>query len=105
MMRAPFYHALPALAFALSPLLLPAALPACTSLTEPPSPVPVTTETRVAHWYASVRTKPRVALVDPAYVRKNRNRQLYSALVCACVSDLPDDQSRGLPASVPPSTT
>ncbi|HEY8089531.1 MAG TPA: FKBP-type peptidyl-prolyl cis-trans isomerase [Polyangiaceae bacterium] len=48
MMRAPFYHALPALALALSPLLLPAALPACTSLTEPPSPVPVTTETRVA---------------------------------------------------------
>jgi FKBP-type peptidyl-prolyl cis-trans isomerase len=40
MMRAPFYHALPAVALALS---------ACTSLTEPPAPEPVTaTEPRPA---------------------------------------------------------
>lgn len=46
-------------------------------------------ETRVVHWYASVRTKARVALIDPAYVRAHRERQLYSALVCACIPDLP----------------
>jgi hypothetical protein len=46
-------------------------------------------ETRVVHWYASVRTKARVALIDPAYVRAHRERQLYSALVCANVPDLP----------------
>ncbi|MGH7295974.1 MAG: FKBP-type peptidyl-prolyl cis-trans isomerase [Polyangiaceae bacterium] len=52
MLRAPFYHALPALAIALAPLLCLAplallALPACTSLTEPPTPVPISTETQV----------------------------------------------------------
>ena len=45
--------------------------------------------TRVVHWYASVRTRPRVALVNPAYVREHRNRQFYSALVCSCISNLP----------------
>ena len=39
-------------------------------------------ETRVVHWYASVRTKRRVAEVSPAYVMNNRHHQLYSALVC-----------------------
>jgi hypothetical protein len=45
-------------------------------------------ETRVVHWYASVRTRPRVTLVSPAYVRKHRETQLYSALVCSCISNL-----------------
>lgn len=47
-------------------------------------------ETRVVHWYASVRTKSRVALIDPKYVREHRDRQLYSALVCSCIRDLPE---------------
>lgn len=46
-------------------------------------------QTRVVHWYASVRTTAKVAAIDPAYVRKNRHRQLYSALVCSCIRDLP----------------
>ena len=46
-------------------------------------------ETRVVHWYASVRTKARVALIDPDYVRKHRESQLYSALAWACISNLP----------------
>jgi Glycosyltransferase sugar-binding region containing DXD motif len=45
--------------------------------------------TRIVHWYASVRTKPRVALVSPAYVKEHRERQFYSALVCSCISNLP----------------
>ena len=47
-------------------------------------------ETRVVHWYASVRTKSRVALIDPKYVEAHRERQLYSALVCSCIAKLPD---------------
>jgi hypothetical protein len=50
----------------------------------------LSSKTRVVHWYASVRTKARVALVSPAYVREHRERQLYSALVCAYISNLPD---------------
>ncbi|HLZ03970.1 MAG TPA: glycosyltransferase [Bradyrhizobium sp.] len=46
-------------------------------------------ETRVVHWYASVRTKARVAQIDPDYVRKHQKNQLYSALVCACIRNLP----------------
>lgn len=46
-------------------------------------------ETRVVHWYASVRTRSRVAQITPDYVRKNRNLQLYSMLVYACIRDLP----------------
>lgn len=46
-------------------------------------------ETRVVHWYASVRTKSRVAAITPDYVREHRRQELYSALVCSCVSDLP----------------
>jgi FKBP-type peptidyl-prolyl cis-trans isomerase len=56
MMRVPFYHALPAVASTLAPALrlaLPlsllfAGMVACTSLTEPPTPEPVSTETRAA---------------------------------------------------------
>jgi len=50
----------------------------------------LTRETRVVHWYASVRTRSKVAAIDPSYVRRNRERQLYSALVCACVRNLPN---------------
>ena len=45
-------------------------------------------ETRVAHWYASVRTKSLVAHITPAYVRRNRETQLYSALVCSNIDRL-----------------
>jgi hypothetical protein len=38
-------------------------------------------QTRVVHWYASVRSKPYVALIDPNHVRAHRHTQLYSALV------------------------
>jgi hypothetical protein len=37
-------------------------------------------DTRVVHWYASVRTRPIVPLVDAEYVRRNASRQLFSAL-------------------------
>lgn len=37
-------------------------------------------ETRVVHWYASVRTKRLVPKIDPEYVRRNADRQLFSAL-------------------------
>ena len=49
-------------------------------------------ETRVVHWYASVRTKARVAQITPRYVRAHRDDQLYSALVCACIRNLPADE-------------
>ncbi|HVJ55670.1 MAG TPA: glycosyltransferase [Aliidongia sp.] len=47
-------------------------------------------DTRVVHWYASVRTKSRVALIDPQYVRDHRQDQLYSALVWSCIRDFPE---------------
>ncbi|HEU4409375.1 MAG TPA: glycosyltransferase [Polyangiaceae bacterium] len=37
-------------------------------------------DTRVVHWYASVRTEKVVGSIDPAYVRENAGRQLFSAL-------------------------
>jgi len=46
-------------------------------------------QTRVVHWYASVRTRLKVAAMDPQYVREFRERQLYSALVYSCVRTLP----------------
>lgn len=47
-------------------------------------------QTRVVHWYASVRTRSRVAAMDPRYVREHRHRQLYSALVWSCIRNLPE---------------
>jgi len=47
-------------------------------------------QTRVVHWYASVRTRPKVAAMDPQYVCELREHQLYSALVYSCVRGLPD---------------
>lgn len=37
-------------------------------------------DTRVVHWYASVRAKRLIPQFDAAYVRENRGRQLLSAL-------------------------
>ena len=45
-------------------------------------------QTRVAHWYGSVRTKPHVAVITPEFIRTHRARQLYSALVDATVPGL-----------------
>jgi hypothetical protein len=45
-------------------------------------------QTRVVHWYASVRSKPYVALIDPDYVRAHRHTQLYSALVSRALPQL-----------------
>jgi hypothetical protein len=42
-------------------------------------------ETRVVHWYASVRTKSWVAVIDPEFVRNHRENQLYSALAWECI--------------------
>lgn len=47
-------------------------------------------DTRIVHWYASVRTHAKLAAITPDYVLKNRDRQLYSALVCSCIDTLPD---------------
>jgi hypothetical protein len=47
-------------------------------------------QTRVVHWYASVRTSSKVAAINPQYVREYRDRQLYSALVCSCIRNLPE---------------
>ncbi len=44
--------------------------------------------TYVAHWYASVRTKSRVAQITPDYIRSHRHDQLYSAMVSAALPDL-----------------
>jgi hypothetical protein len=43
-------------------------------------------ETRIVHWYASVRSKPYVAVITP--VRAHRHDQLYSALVCRALPHL-----------------
>jgi hypothetical protein len=48
-------------------------------------------DTRVVHWYASVRSRSRVAQISPGYVRAHRHGQLYSALVSATLPDLPAD--------------
>jgi hypothetical protein len=45
-------------------------------------------QTLVAHWYASGRNKPHIALFDPDYVRARRHTQLYSALVSRVLPEL-----------------
>jgi hypothetical protein len=45
-------------------------------------------QTRVVHWYASVRSKPYIALIDPNYVRTHRHTQMYSALVSRALPQL-----------------
>jgi glycosyl transferase-like sugar-binding protein len=46
-------------------------------------------ETRVVHWYASVRTEGVVKHIDPAYVRANAGRQLFSALALPLLDRAP----------------
>ena len=53
-------------------------------------PAALHAQTRVVHWYASVRTRAKVAAMDPHYVWKLHERQLYSALVYRFVRSLPD---------------
>ncbi|MBU6419985.1 MAG: glycosyl transferase [Proteobacteria bacterium] len=45
-------------------------------------------QTRVAHWYGSVRTRPHVAVINPEFIRAHRQTQLYSALVAATLPGL-----------------
>ena len=47
-------------------------------------------ETRVVHWYASIRGRVPIARITPGYVRQHRERQLYSALVHSCIGALPE---------------
>jgi hypothetical protein len=44
-------------------------------------------ETRLVHWYASVRSRDVVKHIDPAYVRAHVRDQLFSALVEPFVRD------------------
>lgn len=46
----------------------------------PPLDEVIQPDTRVVHWYASVRTRNIVPYIDPDYVRSNADRQLFSAL-------------------------
>jgi Glycosyltransferase sugar-binding region containing DXD motif len=46
-------------------------------------------DTRVVHWYASIRSRSFVAHISPAYIQENRGRQLYSQLVHAMIGHLP----------------
>ena len=46
--------------------------------------------TRVVHWYASIRSRDLITRITPGYVRENRERQLYSALVHSCITSLPE---------------
>ena len=41
----------------------------------------LTQQTKVVHWYASVRTKEIVPNINPGFVRENSDRQLFSCLV------------------------
>jgi hypothetical protein len=46
------------------------------------------------HWYASVRSKPYVAVIDPNYVRAHRHTQLYSALVSRALPQMAMEPAR-----------
>jgi hypothetical protein len=41
----------------------------------------LTPQTRLVHWYASVRTRKLVPRIDPTYVQRYQERQLLSALL------------------------
>src|SRR5580700_10203031 len=60
MMRARFYHALPLLALAASGTL------GCTSLTQPPEPEPVSTDTRAAPPASAIKPAEKPAEAPPA---------------------------------------
>jgi hypothetical protein len=51
-------------------------------------------QTLVVHWYASVRSKPYVAVIDPNYVRAHRHTQLYSALVSRALPQMAMEPAR-----------
>ncbi len=44
-------------------------------------------ETRVVHWYASIRGTRRVMQITPGYVRARRETQFYSMLVDRCLRE------------------
>ena len=44
-------------------------------------------ETRVVHWYASVRTRDIAPRIDPDYVRRHAGHQLFSALARPFVTE------------------
>ena len=46
----------------------------------PPVDDVIAPDTKVVHWYASVRTRRIVPQIDPTYVRANAERQMFSAL-------------------------
>ena len=48
---------------------------------EPRLDLVVSEQTRVVHWYASVRTKEIVPRIDPDWIYDHRERELFSALV------------------------
>ena len=54
-------------------------------------------ETRVVHWYASVRTRALVGAITPRYIEAHQARQLYSALIRRCLRTSADqaDASSG----------
>lgn len=45
-------------------------------------------QTLIVHWYASVRSKPYTRQIDPDFILKNQNSQLYSGLVHKLLPDL-----------------
>lgn len=45
-------------------------------------------ETRVVHWYASVRTRKLVPQIDPEYVRRHADHQLFSAMALPFLESL-----------------
>jgi len=45
------------------------------------------TDTRVVHWYASVRTKQLVPQLSPDYIRANRDRQMFSLLAMRALGE------------------
>ena len=51
-------------------------------------------DTRVVHWYMSVRTRSVVPKIDAAYVRANADRQLFSALARPVIEGLAEDPKR-----------
>lgn len=53
----------------------------------PPLEQVIGPDTRVVHWYASVRTQKLVPRIDAAYVRAHAKRQLFSALALRVLDD------------------
>jgi Glycosyltransferase sugar-binding region containing DXD motif len=45
-------------------------------------------QTLIVHWYASVRSKRHIALIDPDYIRAHGRDQLYSTLVASALPQL-----------------